>query len=186
MVRAGRRLAAGRSRRGAEDGSSADEAKQPLGMKAQLPVTVGYRAGDERPNEGNGQVTEGGHGLGSVASTRPVAIFIVRDVTDVVQRFDAPVPTKEAQNLPLSRTVRSQARQAEDDFVTLLATPQHGGTLDTKALGGIGKAEASDARRQLDRPCFDPAMTLFTLGVPGGKAPSLGRRAAGASSSGCL
>ena len=166
--------------------SGPEEGEQLIVVRSQVSVTVGHRAGDERPDEGDGQVAQCRHGLRPVARACTAAILIVGDVADVVQGLDTPVAAHQGQDLPFSRPVQGQAGHTEDDFMALVAIAEQGSPLHTKALGGVGEAQSGDVLGQLDGPGLDPAMALVTLGVSGGKAPNPGRRAAGALSSGCL
>lgn len=148
-------------------------------------MAVRDRAGDETLDEGDGQIAEGRHGLGTVAGARATAVLVVAPVTDVVEGLDAPVAAHQAEDVAFVDAVRGQAGHAEDHLVTRFAVAQHGGALDAKTLGSIWEAQPGDVRRELERAGLDAAVALLTLGVEGEKAPSAGRRAAAAWSSGC-
>lgn len=124
-----------------------DEAEQFLRIEAQLPMTVSNGAGDERPDERDGQIAEGRHGLWAVAGTRATPVLVIGDVADVVQRLDGPVTAQQGQDLGLACTVERQAGYPEDDFTALLAVAERGGALNPKGLGGVREAQACDVLR---------------------------------------
>lgn len=123
-------------------------------------------------DEGDGEVAESGHHLGSAAGADTAVVFVVCDISDVVEGLDRPVPAQQAKDAGFVRPVWAQAGDAVDDFAPGLAVTEFGGALDPVPLCGMREAQTLDVWRQLNGSMLNAPVAFLRLGVPGGKDSS--------------
>jgi hypothetical protein len=123
-------------------------------------------------DEGDGEVAEGCHHLRSAAGADTAVVFVVGDVSDVVECLDRPVPAQQVKDADFVRPVWAQAGHAVDDFAPGLAVTEFGGALDPVTLSGVREAQPLDVWRQLNAPMLNAPVAFLRLGVPGGKDSS--------------
>ena len=92
-----------------------------------------------------------------------------------------PVTADQLEDFTLASPVGRQASDPVDHLMAGFAVTQRGRAFDAKPLGGIGEAQASHMRRQLDRSFLHAAVALVPFSVEGG-----GRLQARAASDRCI
>jgi hypothetical protein len=120
------------------------------------------------PEDGDGEVAQGGHHLGSVAGADLGGVFVVGDITDVVKHFDLPVAADPAGQLGRGGLGHGQAGDRVDgDGAPLPAGqgPDPAGQAD--GLGGVREGQPGGDGRGLEGAVLLAAVPAATLAVSG-------------------
>jgi hypothetical protein len=136
-----------------------------------------------QPEDGDGQVAQGGHDLGPVAGASLGGVFAVGDVADVVQGLDLPVAADPSGELGGGGLGDLQAGDGVDrDGAPFPADQWPGPAGEADGLGGVGKGQPGGDGGGLEGAVFlaaAPAAALAVAGrdVPPGQALDLGVQA---------
>lgn len=130
-------------------------------------------------DEGDSEVAESGHHLRSAAGADTAVVFVVCDISDVVECLDRPMAPQQVKDADFVRPVWAKAGHAIDNFVTDLAVTEFGSALDPVTLCGVREAQTLDVWRQLNGSMLNAPVAFLRLGIQGEKDPSPGLPKAG-------
>lgn len=117
--------------------------------------------------DADGEVAQSGHDRGPMAGADLGGVLAVGDITDVVQRFDLPVPADPGGEFFGLGLVRGEAGDGEDgDGLPSSAVAGAGPAGDADGLSGVREGQPLGDRADFDGAAFGPAVSVMGLGVP--------------------
>jgi len=120
------------------------------------------------PEDGDGEVAQGGHGLGPVAGADLGGVFAVGDITDVVEHFDVPVAADPAGQLAGGGLGDGQAGDRVDgDGAPLPARQGPDPAGQAEGLGGVREGQPGGDGCGFERAVLLAAVPAAALAVSG-------------------